>query len=148
ARLRRPDRGAEWYEKAFDERVRVVAALHELGQRLFVTAVAGTREAVRALPARLVFDHAPRRSIEANDFAEQAEERRPHEVAPLREERVEVRSPELEARRRVGDAEAHLRRLGGDAELAQQRGEPRIVALVVDDEPRVDGVGPPVELDV
>ncbi len=105
-------------------------------------------EAVGARPVGLVADQAPRRAVESDDVGKQPQNGRVEGVAPLREDRIQIRSAELETGRDVGHTEAHLARLRRHAELTQQRDEPRIVALVVDDEAGVDGVVRTVDLDV
>ncbi len=141
----RPDRCTERHEKAMHEHVGEASAAHEIGNGL-VVARRGGGKAGRARPPRLVAHETARGPIEPDDVDEEPEHVRIECIPALGEDRVEIRRPERETRRRVGDTEAHLALLRGDTELAQERDEPGVVPLVVDDEAGVDVVLHAVDL--
>jgi hypothetical protein len=60
---------------------------------------------------------------EAPEIEQEARERRPHEIAPLREEAAEAVPRELEVAARAADREGHGRGPQGDAEVAHEREE-------------------------
>ena len=79
-----------------------------------------------------------RLAVEAKNVADHAVERRPENVAPLREERVQSRAAVLEVGITGTDAETHdagLRRL---ADLVKEIDEIRVGPVVEDDEPGID----------
>ena len=80
-------------------------------------------------------DRRARRAEPAPDLPDEGRELRARRVAPLRE-RLATRV--LEPARVAADRERHLRRLEGDAELRAEPREQRVVALVGDDEARVE----------
>ena len=149
-RIGGPDRAAERNEELLDKRSGVPAATQERLDRLVARTVvaSGRRKTFGCLPSWFVDDEAACGAVETYDLGHEAEERWSCEVAPLREQGVEVGAPILEAARGVRDAEAHLGRLRLDAELAQESGESRIVRLVVDDESGVNGVYDAADLNV
>ena len=135
----RPDRRAERDEEVVAEAAGVAAPLDELGQGDRLVGVVG--------------DQTARGAVEPHDVDQHPAERRPQQVGSLGEQRVEVRAPVLEASLLAAHREAHLARLARDPEPVEQADEVRVVPVVEDDEPGVDGVvlGGPVgagELDV
>ena len=76
---------------------------------------------------------------EAVDVGEQAQESGAHEVPALAEQAGGAAAAELEPAVTAAHGERHVRLPRRDTELGEQSHEARVVALVVDDEPRVDG---------
>ena len=76
-------------------------------------------------------------AVEAQLIADQAPERRSQQIRALGEQ-PPPRVGELEPPVAGADRHPHLGRLGVDPELVEQRGEARVVAVVVDDEAGVD----------
>ena len=66
-------------------------------------------------------------------------ERGPEEVAPLREDGVGALRPPFEPAVAHRQRETHVALFNRDAEPAEKRGQVGVVALIVDDEARVDG---------
>ena len=122
----RPDRGAEGHEEVVAEALRVAALLDEVGEGHRVVAALGHQ--------------APGPAVEAQDVDQHAGERRLQQVGALGVERVEVGAPVLHAGELAAHREAHLARLAGHVEALEEPDEVRVVAVVEDDEPGVDGV--------
>jgi len=128
-RVRRPDGGGLGHDHALDERVGDAERRQPLAQRGLLRGA--EQLAGAALEARHVGDHALEGPRE--------------QVGALREEPVRRRARVLEVA--VGDPEGHVGGLRRHAELGQQRLEARVVAVVEDDEARVDTERAGVRLD-
>ena len=76
---------------------------------------------------------------EALDVGEQAQESGAHQVPALPEQARGAAAAELEPAVTTAHGEGHVRLPRRDTELGEQSHEAGVVALVVDDEPRVDG---------
>ena len=79
----------------------------------------------------------PQRAVEADEVADHPPERGAREVGSLAHQTAR-RSAELEVLVLTLDREAHVARLERHAGGAEQLAEARVVAVVADDEPRVD----------
>ena len=88
---------------------------------------------------RIAFDHVDRRGIEAEDLAEETVERGSKEVAALREDGVGAFRPPFEPAVAHRQRETHVALFNRDAQPAEKRRQVGVVALIVDDEARVDG---------
>ena len=120
---RRPDRGAHRRQEVIGQRAPVAAALEVLADREVV--------------ARLV-EQLPRVAEEAAEIEQEAGERRPGEIAALREEPAEAVARELEVAALAAHRERHRRRTQGDAEVAHELQECGIVTFVANNETRIE----------
>ena len=77
-------------------------------------------------------------AVEAQDVVGHAQERRPHDVAPLADIAFE-RTAVLEAPLVEADGERHVGVFGGHAQVVEQGDQVGIVALVEHDEADIDG---------
>ena len=124
-RRRRPDRAAHRQDEAFAEILREAA----LGQPV-------AEAAARRAPFRQI----GRRDLaEAQHLPHRHHIARIEDVAPLREDLVEVVAGVFQRAFAEAEAEGHVGPLRGHAERLEQRREVGVVARVVDDEAGVDG---------
>ncbi len=124
---RRPDRRAHRQQVLVDETVAVAPGAQVFAER-------------RRARDAAAFEIAHRFAVEAQDVGEHAVIRRLQQVAPLREQRIQIAAAVLETARVAAHAEAHLGRLRRDAERVEQFDEVRVGPVVVDDEAGVDRV--------